>query len=273
MGDQVQAYDHVFQSAAVADGNGTTMDVGGLPGVGVQIEGITTATVTWEANVDGTNWVAVRAMNYNSGAVATTATADGLFLVPVAGLFELRARISGYSAGTITISGKGLTNAANPMQLGDASGSLTVDQATHDNLNANVNLQVGDADVADDNPVPVGGSITPGTSGGWSLYRNIDLDETGVNAKTSVGQVGGWFFYNAASSVRYIKIYDKATAPASTDTPKMTVPVPEGSGANVEFIGGISFASGIGLRATTGVADNDVGAPAANDVVVNLLYK
>lgn len=111
MGDQVQAYDHVFQSAAVKDGNGETMDVGGLPGVGVQVVGITSATVTWEANVDGTNWVAIRAMNYNSGAVAGTTTGDGLFLVPVAGLAELRARISNYSTGTITVTGKGLTNA------------------------------------------------------------------------------------------------------------------------------------------------------------------
>lgn len=70
----------------------------------------------------------------------------------------------------------------NPVPVSDAGGSLTVDavdldirdldsaqdsvevlQATHDNLNANANIQVGDADVANGNPVPVsdaGGSIT-----------------------------------------------------------------------------------------------------------------
>ena len=54
--------------------------------------------------------------------------------------------------------------AANPIQIGDAGatlsvddagGTLTVDQATHDNLNANANLQVGNADVGAANPVPV----------------------------------------------------------------------------------------------------------------------
>lgn len=59
-----------------------------------------------------------------------------------------------------------------------ATDVVTVVQTTHDNLNANVNLQVGDADVANGNPVPIsdaGGSITvDGTvaatqSGTWDI--------------------------------------------------------------------------------------------------------
>jgi len=64
----------------------------------------------------------------------------------------------------------------NPVPVSDAGGSLTVDgtvslaggaievtQTTHDDLNANANIQVGDTDVANGNPVPVsdaGGSLT-----------------------------------------------------------------------------------------------------------------
>ncbi len=44
---------------------------------------------------------------------------------------------------------------ANPVPISDAGGTLTVDQSTHDNLNANVNLQIGDVDVDASNPVPV----------------------------------------------------------------------------------------------------------------------
>jgi hypothetical protein len=40
----------------------------------------------------------------------------------------------------------------------DNAGSLTVDQGTHDNLQCNANVQVGDADVAVGNPVPVAGT-------------------------------------------------------------------------------------------------------------------
>ncbi len=47
--------------------------------------------------------------------------------------------------------------------LDSATDSVEVLQATHDNLNANANIQVGNADVANGNPVPVsdaGGSLT-----------------------------------------------------------------------------------------------------------------
>ncbi len=42
----------------------------------------------------------------------------------------------------------------NPVPVSDAGGTLTVDQATHDNLNLNANIQVGDADASTANPVP-----------------------------------------------------------------------------------------------------------------------
>lgn len=44
---------------------------------------------------------------------------------------------------------------ANPVPISDANNSLTVDQSTHDNLNCNSNLQIGDLDVASNNPIPV----------------------------------------------------------------------------------------------------------------------
>jgi hypothetical protein len=53
----------------------------------------------------------------------------------------------------------------------------------------------------------------------------------------------------------------------------MTIPIPATSGANVEFANGIAFATAITAAATTGVADADTAAPAANQVIVNLLYK
>ena len=107
----------------------------------------------------------------------------------------------------------------------------------------------------------------------WNVYRTLDGQPTGVNVKSSGGEVGGWFLSNNASSPRYVKLYDKAAAPTSGDTPKLTLLVPAGSAANVIAPAGIDFTSGIGVRVTTGVADSDTGAPTANDVVVNLLYK
>ena len=109
----------------------------------------------------------------------------------------------------------------------------------------------------------------------YNVGRNLDVDESGDLIITGPKQVFGFIVTNVAQGVRYLKIYNKATAPTvGTDTPKLTIPLPS---VNVPIIaeihGGIDFPLGIGVGATTGVADNDIGAPGANEVVVNILYK
>lgn len=117
-------------------------------------------------------------------------------------------------------------------------------------------------------------SLQPTTSGGSSIYKNLDIDETGVNVKASAGQLYGWYLFNNAASTRYVKLYDKATAPTvGTDAPVFTLPVPAGAAANVAFPNGIAFSNGIGVGAVTGVADSSTGAPSANDVTIALFYK
>lgn len=112
MGAKVTTFYHIFQDSAVADGNGTAMDVGGLAGVGVQIEGITTATINFEGTLDESTWYSVQAVNQANGVVVTSVSSDGLFNVPIAGFQQLRCRISGYSAGTIVVTGFGVVNPA-----------------------------------------------------------------------------------------------------------------------------------------------------------------
>lgn len=69
--------------------------------------------------------------------------------------------------------------AGNPLQVGDAGGSITVDQAAHDNLNANVNLQVANTDVSAVNPVPVstraGTTLTVTIANGAAVSGEIDM--------------------------------------------------------------------------------------------------
>ena len=115
--------------------------------------------------------------------------------------------------------------------------------------------------------------VIPAVTGGLSIYRNINLVASGVNIKSSAGQIYGWFLFNNAATVRYVKLYNKASNPSvGADTPIMTIPLPPGAGANVNFTSGIVFSHGIGIGATTGVTDGDAGAPAANEVIVNIIY-
>lgn len=116
-------------------------------------------------------------------------------------------------------------------------------------------------------------SQTPKTSGGLSIYRSLSVIATGAVVKASAGQMYGYYIANVGSATRYIKLYNKATAPSEADTPVLTFPLPAGAAANVSHPNGVEFATGIGIRATTGVADNDTGAPTANDVVANVYFK
>ena len=126
----------------------------------------------------------------------------------------------------------------------------------------------------------VTGTVTtspiPGTSGGLTTVRDIDLDEaSAANIKGSAGQVYGWYIVNThATAWRYVKLYNKATGPTvGSDTPLITFGIPPAGGANEMSTHGIVFDTGIGWAATTGVADNDTGAPGANEVVATLFYK
>lgn len=92
-----------LQSAAVATGDGTRADVANYDTAGIQVTGINGDTITWEVSIDGTNWVGILVAPVTTGTGALTTTANGIFVVDVAGLAFLRARISTYGSGTITV--------------------------------------------------------------------------------------------------------------------------------------------------------------------------
>mgnify|MGYP000853190708 FL=1 len=118
-------------------------------------------------------------------------------------------------------------------------------------------------------------TTTPTTTGGCTIFRTLDLDETEEDVKTSAGNVYGYYFYNAATSARYLKFYNAtaATVSVGTTTPVLTFPLPAGSAGHIAFPFPVGFATAICVAATTGLADADTGAPAANDVILNVYYK
>jgi len=115
---------HTFHSAVVTNTNGTAMDVDSYPSLGIQVQGITTATVNFESTIDGTNWAAHEVVNIANGSKSTSTTADGKFRTPVGEVRKLRCRISGYSGGTITVKGNAPVEASyglEDVQLGAAA--------------------------------------------------------------------------------------------------------------------------------------------------------
>lgn len=100
--------------------------------------------------------------------------------------------------------------------------------------------------------------------------RYLGLSTTGQVAKAAAGRLRGLYATNTGAAVAFLKIYNKATAATQADTPRMTIPIPIG-GIPAGFLGwDESFDTGISVRASTGAADNDTGAPGSNEVIVHL---
>lgn len=122
----------------------------------------------------------------------------------------------------------------------------------------------------------IGGVILkPTTSGGVDTYTNINVNATGVNIKASAGQLYGYYcFNNSSTSVRYVRLYDSASAPTVGSTTKKTIfGIPANAAANVFSEIGVAFSSGIGIGATGAVGDADTTNPSSNDVVCTIYYK
>lgn len=115
------------------------------------------------------------------------------------------------------------------------------------------------------------------TSGGATTFRSLDIDETEEEVKASAGQVYWIHAMNLTASKRYLKLYDNVAASVTvgTTTPTHTFVMhtngdTNGSGFFIQVPMGIPFSTGICVACTTGLADNDTGAPGVNDVIVHI---
>ncbi len=102
---------------------------------------------------------------------------------------------------------------------------------------------------------------------------NIDVQPDGVLVKAGLACIYDYYFYNSSAAPVYVKLYDKAEAPDETDTPLRVYCLGAAQGANLFTSLGIKFDLGIAYRATTGVADDDTGAPTTNSVTLNIGYR
>lgn len=103
-------------------------------------------------------------------------------------------------------------------------------------------------------------------------YKLISAGSTNATSvKATPGIVTSYYCANAATTFRYVKLYDKASAPtAGTDTPVYVIAIPGISAANVAFEYPLAFALGIAFATVTGMADSSAGAVGANEVSVSL---
>ena len=115
---------------------------------------------------------------------------------------------------------------------------------------------------------------TAHTAGGATPYRLVSAASTNATSvKASAGQIYSITAMNTNAAVRYLKLYNLATAPTvGTSTPVQVYALPPNGGVSLSLPVGMAFSTGIALALTTGAADTDTGAVALNEIVVSLSF-
>ena len=208
-----------------------------------------TINVAFEGSLDSTNgtdgsWFGVQAIRSNANTIETTtgnlsATPAYAWELSVNALKYFRIRATAYTSGTQAWTFVPGTYATEPIPGAQISGTQPV-------------------------------SVTAPTA------SNINSAATtnATSVKASAGTVYSVTASNINAAIRYLKFYNKASAPTvGTDVPVITIPIPAGGAINIPFgTTGHRFATGIALAITTGAADSDTGAVAANEIKVATAY-
>jgi hypothetical protein len=110
---------------------------------------------------------------------------------------------------------------------------------------------------------------------GISQHRLVSAASTNLTSvKASSGRIYGYHICNTSATARYVKFYNKASAPVlASDVPVRTIYVPATSSTVIYTSNiGLQFGTGIAYAIVGAVADTDATAVAANDIILNLDY-
>lgn len=254
------------------DAVGLSMSTTALSGHTVVFEVSNNADFDVNTNqpVPGTgSWYTAQAQRTNAATIetgaATLATTPVYgWMVPVSGWRFFRVRATAHTSGSalwVLLAERGANSMSPNTGTTTVSGTVTVNA-----LPAGTNL-IGDV-----------GNQVRATTGGLSTVSKLASAAATTNAtsvKASAGRLYKIRGYNAAAAVRYLKIYNKASAPTvGTDVPVVTIALKATDAFDVDFVNiGQFFATGIAYALTTGAADNDTGALTAADVTgLNIWY-
>lgn len=203
--------------------------------------------VTFEGSLESsgdTNWFGIQAVRSNANKIETATGALSAqpaygWEMSVNAMKRVRVRCTARTSGTQSWRFVQGTYATEPMPAAQVSGT-----------------------VATTLPTPTASNVNSAASTNATVV------------KASAGTLYGVVVSNTAASPRYVKLYNKATAPTvGTDVPLFTIQVTAGATLPVSFGAvGHRFATGIGLAITANAADTDTTAVGASEVKVATSY-
>lgn len=217
---------------------------------------------TFEGSLDSTTgtdgaWFAIQVIRSNANTIelvtgVLAATPAYAWEASVNGLSFIRVRATAHTSGTATWKFQRGSYATEPIPASQISGTQ-----------------------------PVSGTVTATVTGGTVLpvtptttFTNSLATTNATVTKASAGSVWSVVVSNINAAARFLKIYNKASAPTvGTDIPVIVIPIP--AGAVVQVHGGsngIRFATGISWALTTGSADTDTAAVAAGEIKVGISF-
>lgn len=106
----------------------------------------------------------------------------------------------------------------------------------------------------------------------YSYLSSAAANQDSAAVKASAGTLYGLTVTNSNTTVRYLKLYNLASGATSASTVYRRYMIPAGGGIRESFDYGVVFATGISHRLTTGAADSNATAVAADEIMVNLEY-
>jgi hypothetical protein len=270
----------------------------------------TTGVATPEWSNDNSNWLGDTIFT-PAGASATTFNAAGGWQTNVKGKY-FRLRLStATTAGTTTLNVQACTvrqqtfyatqaaniaqvNGVTPDMNAGAASANTLRVVTANNSSVNVAQMNGVAvtmgngvagtgvqrvAIASDNTAnsnPWLDTLVPSAAQGASTHHHaISAGTTNATSvKASAGCINDIHVCNTNAAARFLKIYNKASAPTvGTDTPIKTFMIPANWAGSIGCGPyGIRCSTGIAYALTTGIAVADTGAVGASEHAVNIGY-
>lgn len=112
------------------------------------------------------------------------------------------------------------------------------------------------------------------TIAGTTPFKILSAATTNATSvKTTAARLLGGVIGNTTAAWKFLKIYNKASAPTvGTDIPVFTIPIPPNGAISLRGTLGVTMATGLAFAITGGSADLDTTVTAVGDVVGYLEY-
>lgn len=238
----------------------------GAGGWAIDLRNTFTGTVTFQATIDGTNWVNAPVSPFGSGpnvATVTTATAAGAWVGNCVGALRARATMTAFTSGSAAVNLRAI--AQPPIVYNLPAGATT--QTVSGTVTANIGT----------------GSVAAGTNAIGDVGVQYRASATGAASNVSVmspatpaaatikataGRLLGFYLQNSSTGLRSVKVFNVAAPTLGTTSATFEIDIPAGGVASMNFEGGIAFATAMtySVTAAKGLTDNTATGLAANDV-------